>query len=137
MDVKPAHLWSDDERLEVAALIVDPQTNGGMESGATAEQVAAALPVDGPAWGVWLDGWLVFLVGLMPFDGERGCLHVSGQNVLSPALHRELVAGFLDSLEGVSVFTLTTSPALARLARSVGFVQTGDVDGVLLLERAR
>lgn len=136
MDVRPALKWTDADRLDMAYLIVEPRSNGGYDAGLSASEVAAQLPTEAPAWGVWVNGDPVFLVGLMPFNGQRGCLHVAGTGTLSHAEHVMVVRAFLNALPGVSVFTVTHRPALARLARSVGFRQVGEQDGQMILERA-
>ena len=136
MDVRPSQHWTPADRLNVARLIVDPKTNGGMDTGANVDTVAHNLPPDSPAWGAWVDGQAVFVVGLWPFDGKRGCLHVAGDRTLNHQQHVALVRAFLSCLDGVEVFTVTTCPALARLARSVGFMVTGELGGVYTLERA-
>ena len=127
LDVKPAQQWTDAERQGVAVLIVNPLTNGGMASDVTAEQVAAQFPPNTPAWGVWVEERPVFVVGLWPFDGVRGCLHLAGDRTLNHQQHVSLVRAFLSCMDGVDVFSTTSSPALVRLARQVGLSVTGQV----------
>ena len=127
LDVKPFPQWTPDEVRDMAELIVEPLTNGGMASDVTAEQVAAQFPLNTPAWGVWVEGRPVFVVGLWPFNAERGCLHLAGDRTLNHEQHVSLVRAFLSCMEGVEVFTTTSSPALVRLARQVGLSVTGQV----------
>ena len=133
LDVKPAHQWTDADRLDMAGLIADPMTNGGTESELTAEGVAAQIDRNAPAWGVWLGGNPVGLVGLIPFDGRRGVLHVAGWNLLSHAQNIEVVRGFLAAYSDVEILAITDRPAFARLARQYGMQQVGAQDGLLIL----
>jgi hypothetical protein len=135
-DLKPRKFWTRADTLGIAGLIVDPATNGGTQNGVTAGQVADQLTEDLPAWGVWVNGLPIFVVGLIPFDGVRGVLHLAGTRMLSHRDHVFVVRGFLDSLPGVQVYTVTDNPALVRLARQVGMVQVGQQDGQFILERA-
>ena len=135
VDVKACPEWTPAELMDIAGLIVDPLTNGGTASEVTAEQVALQFPPGVPAWGVWVEGRAVFVVGLWPFYGERGCLHLAGDRTLSHEQHVALVQAFLSCMDGVEIFTTTTSPALVRLARQVGLSVTGQVT-TYLLERA-
>lgn len=132
--ILPRHEWSPAQTLAVAALIVNPATNGGTATGASAEQVAPHIP-DAPAWAVFDGARCVFVVGLNPYDPSipRGILHVAGTREYPDAWR--LVASFLDALRGVEVMTLTDSPGLARLAMKAGMSPIGVQDGYLLLGR--
>ena len=135
-ELKPRAEWTLSDELDVAYLIVTPETNGGMDAGVDLLDVAGNLPADLPAWAVWVDGLIAFVVGLIPFDGTHGVLHLAGTRTLSHAEHVSVVRGFLASVPGVQVQTMTTSPALVRLARAVGLVAVGEEDGQWILGRA-
>lgn len=128
--------WDASDLLDVAYLIVTPETNGGVKSDLSLLDVYEGMPEDLPAWAVWEDELICFVVGLIPFDGTRGVLHVAGSGTLSHAQHVQVVRAFLDSLPGIEVSTVTDRPALMRLARQVGFYPAGEQDGQTILRRA-
>lgn len=128
--------WDASDLLDVAYLIVTPETNGGVESDRTLLDVYEGMPEDVPAWAVWEDELICFVVGLIPFNGIRGVLHVAGSGTLSHAEHVQVVRAFLDSLPGIEVSTMTRSRAMVRLARQVGLHPVGEENGQYFLRRA-
>lgn len=128
--------WDASDLLDVAYLIVTPETNGGVESDLSLLDVYESMPADLPAWAVWEDELICFVVGLIPFDGVRGVLHLAGTGALSHAEHVQVVRAFLGSLPGIEVSTVTDSPAIVRLARQVGLHPAGEQDGQTILRRA-
>lgn len=138
MTILPRDQWTPAHVLSVAHLIVNPESNGGTASELTAEQVAAHMP-DCPAWAVFDGDRAVFCVALNPFQWNpeltrmRGVLHVSGTGEQRDAW--QIVRGFLDSMPGVEVFSLTDRPALARHARRAGLEVVGRDGDYLILGR--
>lgn len=128
--------WTEADLLSVARLIVDPATNGGTHAdGVTPHYVARELPVT-PCLAVFdEEGRAAFVVGLWPYNAAipRGVLHVAGDGRVPEAWR--VVGAFLDALPGVQVFSLTSNPALARLARRAGLSVLGEKNGHLILGR--
>lgn len=134
MHVKARNSWSSDELLSVAALIVDPETNGGTVSDLSTQKLAAMLP-DMPAWAVFKDDRACLVVGLWPYDAQaqRGMLHVAGDGSVPEAWR--IVKAFLDALPDVYIFTLTQDPRLIRLGRMAGLSNDGLVGEFTALVR--
>lgn len=131
--------WTPAQVDGVAALLLDPDFNGGTESDLTVSQVAAAIPLDAPAWGIFEGGRCLFVVGLNPFEWNpemtrmRGILHVAGTREYPEAWR--VVAAFIEALPGVEIMTLTNNPALIRLARRAGLNPLTEQDGYTVLGR--
>jgi hypothetical protein len=128
--------WDASDLLDVAYLIVTPETNGGVESDVTLLDVYEHMPADLPAWAVWEDELICFVVGLIPFDGEKGFIHFAMTNTLGRTPCMQIVRAFLDSLPGVKVYALPTRPSMLPIARRLGFRHIGEQGGQVILERA-
>lgn len=132
-----ANEWTERHAASVAALIVDPETNGGSVSDLTADDVLAQLDPFAPALAAFDKGRAQFVVGLWPYDerARRGILHVAGTGNMPNGT--AVVAAFMESLPDVEIFTLTDRPAVARLAGRAGFRIIGSEAGFIILQRAR
>lgn len=124
--------WTPVQAASVAALILDPATNGGTRSDLTPEDVR--LP-DVPALGLFDGDRCAFLVSLHPYDPAvpRGILHVAGTGEVRDAYR--IVASFCDALPGTDILTFSDRPALIRLARRAGFTERGVMNGYTVLQR--
>lgn len=134
MHVKARNDWTDGEVLSVAGLVVDPDTNGGLVSDISAEQVAEIMP-DTPALAVFEGERAVFVVALHPYDPAvpRGILHVSGTGEYPEAW--KLVGAFLKAIPQVDILTFSDRPALVRLALRAGLDVMGEQGGYTILQR--
>ena len=135
-ELKPRAEWTLSDELDVAYLIVTPETNGGMDAGVDLLDVAGNLPADLPAWAVWVDGLIAFLIGLIPFDGEKGFAHFAMTGALSRADSMTVARAFLDSLPGIQVYALTDRPSLVPILKRLGFGYLREEMGQHILQRA-
>ena len=137
MNYLTADQWTEAQALQVARLIVNPQTNGSAETDLSPDDVLLQLDPGTPALAAFSDRRAEFVVGLWPYSqaDQRGILHVAGTGQMKNGA--AVVKAFMDTLPHIEILTFTDKPALARLAQRAGFRIIGSQGGFIILERAR
>ncbi|MDO4264751.1 MAG: hypothetical protein Q4C67_11190, partial [Deinococcus sp.] len=110
MNYLTADQWTEAQAMQVARLIVNPQTNGGAESDLTPEDVLMQLDPGTPALAAFSPGRAEFVVGLWPYDAQeqRGILHVAGTGKMKNGA--AVVKAFMDTLPHIEILTFTDQP---------------------------
>ena len=129
LEIKESKDWTTDELEEILSFISVPEFNGGtrLPGGADLNSVFSCLPSESLA--VWADASPSLCLSIIPIDHvlRTGLFHISGDRRLPYGVTEKLVKGWLTryAREGYSIRAFTSSEAVGRAARRIGFEDWG------------